>query len=160
MSGYLLAKDAPNGKQGTAFITLHKDTGDEIHELFSAKKVNMKVDYQKTDFKVIGTTTIQKKTTGASKTGTMTIYQGTPLFIEMAREYESKGKVLYFDMQVINSDPSTSIGTQKIAYYGCSLDSIPLSILDADADFLEQEVGLSYTSFEVLESYNDPATLG
>ena len=157
---YLLAQDAPNGKQGKAFITLHKDTGEEIHELFSAKKINMKVDYTKTDFKVIGTTTIQKKTTGASKTGTMTIYQGTPLFIEMAREYEAKGKVLYFDLQVTNEDPSTSIGKQTIAYYDCSLDSIPLSILDADADFLEEEVGLSYRAFEVLSTFNNPATLG
>lgn len=157
---YLLAQDAPNGKQGKAFITLHKDTGDEIHELFSAKKINMKVDYTKTDFKVIGTTTIQKKTTGASKTGTMTIYQGTPLFIEMAREYEANGKVLYFDLQVTNEDPSTRIGKQTIAYYDCSLDSIPLSILDADADFLEEEVGLSYRAFEVLSTFNDPATLG
>lgn len=157
---YLLAQDAPNGKQGKAFITLHKDTGDEIHELFSAKKINMKVDYTKTDFKVIGTTTIQKKTTGASKTGTMTIYQGTPLFIEMAREYEANGKVLYFDLQVTNEDPSTSIGKQTIAYYDCSLDSIPLSILDADADFLEEEVGLSYRAFEVLSTFNNPATLG
>lgn len=157
---YLLAQDAPNGKQGKAFITLHKDTGEEIHELFSAKKINMKVDYTKTDFKVIGTTTIQKKTTGASKTGTMTIYQGTPLFIEMAREYEANGKVLYFDLQVTNEDPSTSIGKQTIAYYDCSLDSIPLSILDADADFLEEEVGLSYRAFEVLSTFNNPATLG
>lgn len=157
---YLLAQDAPNGKQGKAFITLHKDTGDEIHELFSAKKINMKVDYTKTDFKVIGTTTIQKKTTGASKTGTMTIYQGTPLFIEMAREYEANGKVLYFDLQVTNEDPSTRIGKQTIAYYDCSLDSIPLSILDADADFLEEEVGLSYRAFEVLDTFNNPATLG
>lgn len=157
---YMLAKDAPNGKLGKAFITLHKDSGDEIHELFSAKRINMKVDYQKTDFKVIGTATIQKKTTGASKTGSMTIYQGTPLFVEMAREYEANGKVLYFDMQVTNDDPSTAVGKQTIAYYGCSLDSIPLSILDADADFLEQEVGVSYTSFEVLENFTNPATLG
>ena len=158
--GYILAKDTLNGKQGKAFITLHKDTGDEIHELFSAKKVQTKVDYQKADLKVIGTPTIQKKVTGASKTGTMTIYFGTPLFTEMAREYEAKGKVLYFDMQVTNEDPTASIGKQTIAYYDCSLDSIPLSILDADADFLEQEVGFSYTTFEVLENFTNPATLG
>jgi len=157
---YMLAKDALNGKQGKAFITLHKTTGDEIHELFSAKKVQTKVDYQKADFKVIGTPTIQKKITGASKTGTMTIYLGTPLFTEMAREYEANGKVLYFDLQVTNEDASASIGKQTIAYYGCSLDTIPLSILDADADFLEQEVGFSYTTFEVLDSFTDPATLG
>ena len=153
---YLLAQDSLNGKQGKAFITI----GTDNYELFSVKKLNAKVDYQKADFKVVGTNTVQKKTTGASKTGTMTIYFGTALFTKMAREYEEKGKVIFFDMQVINDDPSTSVGKQTIALYGCSLDSIPLAMLDSEADFLEQEVGFSYTRFAVLDEFTDPATLG
>ena len=153
---YLLAQDSLNGKQGKAFITI----GTDNYELFSVKKLNAKVDYQKADFKVVGTNTVQKKTTGASKTGTMTIYFGTALFTKMAREYEEKGKVIFFDMQVINDDPSTSVGKQTIALYGCSLDSIPLAMLDSESDFLEQEVGFSYTRFAVLDEFTDPATLG
>lgn len=153
---FLLERDALNGKQGKAFITING----EINELFSIKKFNADVEYQKADFKVVGTTTVQQKTTGAKKTGTMTIYYGTPLFIKMASEYEKNGKVIYFDMQITNEDPATSVGSQTVAYYGCSLDKIPLSMLDADSDFLEEEVGFSYTSFEVLNSFNNPSALG
>lgn len=153
---FLLERDAINGKQGKAFLSLDG----ENHELFSIKKFQADVEYQKADFKVVGTTTVQQKTTGAKKTGTMTIYYGTPLFIQMAQEYEKTGKVVYFDMQIENEDPGTSVGKQTVAYYGCSLDKIPLSILDSDTDFLEEEVGFSYTSFEVLNNFNDPATLG
>ena len=153
---FLLERDALNGKQGKAFLTLNGVN----NELFSIKKFQTDYEFQKTDFKVVGTTTVQQKTTGVKKTGTMTIYYGTPLFVQMAQEYEKNGKVLYFDMQVENDDPSTSVGKQTIAYYGCSLDKIPLSMLDADAEFLEEEVGFSFTSFEVLEAFTAPAQLG
>jgi thiol-disulfide isomerase/thioredoxin len=153
---FLLERDALNGKQGKAFLTLNG----EINELFSIKKLQTDVEYQKADFKVVGTTTVQQKTTGAKKTGSMTIYFGTPLFIQMAQEYERNGKVIYFDIQVENDDPATSVGKQTVVYYGCSLDKIPLSMLDSDSDFLEEEVGFSFTSFEVLNNFNNPTNLG
>jgi thiol-disulfide isomerase/thioredoxin len=153
---FLLERDALNGKQGKAFLTLNG----EINELFSIKKLQTDVEYQKADFKVVGTTTVQQKTTGAKKTGSMTIYFGTPLFIQMAQEYERNGKVIYFDIQVENDDPATSVGKQTVVYYGCSLDKIPLSMLDSDSDFLEEEVGFSFTSFEVLDNFNNPTNLG
>ena len=153
---FLLERDALNGKQGKAFLTLNG----EINELFSIKQLQTDVEYQKADFKVVGTTTVQQKTTGAKKTGSMTIYFGTPLFIQMAQEYERNGKVIYFDIQVENDDPATSVGKQTVVYYGCSLDKIPLSMLDSDSDFLEEEVGFSFTSFEVLNNFNNPTNLG
>lgn len=153
---FLLERDALNGKQGKAFLTLNG----ENHELFSIKKLQTDVEYQKADFKVVGTTTVQQKTTGAKKTGTMTIYYGTPLFIQMAQEYEKNGKVVYFDIQVENDDPATSVGSQTVVYYDCSLDKIPLSMLDSDSDFLEEEVSFSFTSFEVLDNFNNPTNLG
>jgi hypothetical protein len=33
-------------------------------------------------------------------------------------------------------------------------------MLDADADFLEEEVSFSYTGLEVLNYFNNPAALG
>ena len=153
---FLLERDALNGKQGKAFLTIDGS----INELFSIKKFQTDYEFQKSDFKVVGTTGVQQKTTGVKKTGTMTIYYGTPLFVQMAQEYEKNGKVLYFDIQVENDDPATSVGKQTVAYYGCSLDKIPLSMLDADSDFLEEEVSFSFTSFEVLQQFTAPAQLG
>ena len=154
--GFLLERDALNGKQGSAIMTIDG----ENHELFGAKKVNTDAEFQESDFKVIGTTLVQKKTTGVNLTGTMTIYYGTPLFIKMVQEYIKTGKIPYFDLQIENDDPSTSVGKQTVVYYNCKLSKVPLSILDADADFLEEEVGFSYTSIEVLNWFTDPANVG
>ena len=55
---FLLERDALNGKQGKAFITING----EINELFSIKKFSADVEYQKADFKVVGTTAAALRT--------------------------------------------------------------------------------------------------
>lgn len=154
---FLLERDALNGKQGSAFMTLD---GQNI-EMFGMKKFQSDAEFQETDFKVVGTTLVQKKTTGVSLTGTMTIYFGTPHFLRLLREYLKTGRLPYFTLQITNDDPATSVGTQTVVLYNVKLQKLPVAMLDADADFLEMEVGFSYTNIEVLNYFNDtPAQLG
>lgn len=154
---FLLERDALNGKQGSAFMTLN---GQNI-EMFNMKKFQSDAEFQETDFKVVGTTLVQKKTTGVSLTGTMTIYYGTPHFLRLLQEYLKTGRLPYFTLQITNDDPATSVGTQTVVLYNVKLQKLPVAQLDADADFLEMEVGFSYTNIEVLNYFNDaPAQLG
>ena len=154
---FLLERDALNGKQGSAFMTLN---GQNI-EMFNMKKFQSDAEFQETDFKVVGTTLVQKKTTGVSLTGTMTIYYGTPHFLRLLQEYLKTGRLPYFTLQITNDDPATSVGTQTVVLYNVKLQKLPVAELDADADFLEMEVGFSYTNIEVLNYFNDaPAQLG
>lgn len=153
---FLLERDALNGKQGKAIITLDG----EVKELFQCKKLQTDAEFTEADFKVVGTTLVQKKTTGVNLTGTMTIYYGSPIFIRMVADYVKTGKIPYFDLQVENDDPATSVGKQTVVYTNCKLSKVPLSILDADTEFLEEEVGFSYTGVEVLDWFTDPAQVG
>lgn len=154
---FLLERDALNGKEGKAFMTLN---GRNI-EMFSLKKFQSDAEFQESDFKVVGTRLVQKKTTGVSLTGSMTIYYGTPHFLRILQEYLKTGKLPYFTLQVTNDDPSTSVGTQTVAFYNVKLQKLPIAILDAEAEFLEMEVSFSYTGIEVLNYFNDaPAQLG
>ena len=153
---FLLERDALNGKTGSAFITINGQN----EELFSLKKFQSDAEFQEADFKVVGTTLVQTKTTGVKLSGTFTIYYGTPLFIAMLQEYLKTGKLPYFTIQIINDDPSTTVGKQIVALYNCKLSKVPVAMLDADADWLEEEVGFSYTGLEVLNYFNAPAALG
>lgn len=153
---FLLERDALNGKSGNGFLTRNG----ENHEMFGLKKFQSDADFQESDFKVVGTTLVQKKTTGVSLTGTMTIYYGTPLFLEMAVEYLKTGKLPYFTIQIENNDPSTSVGNQVVVFYNVKLQKLPIAKLDADAEFLEMEVSFSYTGIEVLNWFHDPEQLG
>lgn len=154
---FLLEHDALNGKEGSAFMTIN---GRNI-EMFGMKKFQSDAEFQEADFKVVGTRLVQKKTTGVSLTGSMTICYGTPHFLRLLQEYIKTGRLPYFTLQITNEDPSTSVGTQTVVFYNVKLQKLPVAMLDADADFLEMEVSFSYTSLEVLNYFNDvPEQLG
>ena len=153
---FLLERDALNGKSGSAVMTIDG----ENHELFQMKKFSSNAEFQESDFKVVGTTLVQKKTTGVTLTGTMTIYYGTPYFIKLLQDYLKTGKLPYFTLQITNDDPGTTVGKQIVALYNCKLSKVPVAMLDADTDWLEEEVSFSYTGLEVLNYFKDPETLG
>ena len=153
---FLLERDALKGKSGSAVMTVDG----ENHELFQMKKFQSDAEFQESDFKVVGTTLVQKKTTGVTLTGTMTIYYGSPYFIKLLQDYLKTGKLPYFTLQITNDDPGTTVGKQIVALYNCKLSKVPVAMLDADSDWLEEEVSFSYTGLEVLNYFNDPATLG
>ena len=153
---YLLERDALNGKEGRALCTVN---GKQI-ELFGVK--NLKIDYSldSSDFKVVGTRLVQKKTTGIQLTGSMTIVYGTPTFKQMIKDYMTTGAIPYFTLQITNNDPATTVGEQTIALYNCRLNSGNIAQLDADADFLTEDVSFDFTQFEILKSFHDPERLG
>lgn len=153
---FLLERDALNGKSGKAIVT---ENG-RNQELFGLKKLQLDAEFQESDFKVVGTTLVQKKTTGVTLTGSLTIYYGTPLFLSMLQTYIRTGRLPYFTIQVTNDDPSSSVGVQTVAVYNCKLSKVPIAMLDADAEWLEEEVTFSYTNIEVLNAFNAPAQLG
>lgn len=153
---FLLERNALNGKSGSGFMTIDG----ENHEMFGLKKFQSNAEFQESDFKVVGTTLVQKKTTGVSLSGSMTIYYGSPYFLRLLQEYLRTGKLPYFTIQITNDDPTTSVGTQTVVFYNVKLQKLPVAMLDADSDFLEMEVGFSYTGIEVLNWFNDPTQLG
>ena len=78
----------------------------------------------------------------------------------MLQTYLKTGRLPYFTVQVTNDDPSSSVGMQTVALYNCKLSKVPVAMLDADAEWLEEEVSFSYTNVEVLNAFHNPDTLG
>ena len=153
---YLLERDAINGKEGRAICTIN---GRQI-EMFGMKKVQIDYDLQEADFKVVGTRLVQKKTTGITLTGSMSIYYGTPEFKDLVLSYMKSGELPYFTMQITNDDPSSTVGIQTIALYNVKLQKGVLALLDADSDFLTEDVSFSFTGFEIISAFNSPLNLG
>jgi hypothetical protein len=78
----------------------------------------------------------------------------------MLRTYLKTGKLPYFSFQIINDDPSTSVGRQTVVLYNVKLSKVPVAMLDADAEFLEEEISFSCTNVEILDAFHDPTVLG
>ena len=158
MSQYLLARDTVAGMEGTAVMT---DSSGKNRVLFQLTKIKTVADIQSTEMKVVGTRVIQDKAAGAKQTGTATLYYGSPYFTQMVLEYLHTGVMPYFDIQITNSDPTTSIGSQVMAYYGCTLTgTIPLSILNDEEAMLNYDFNFAYTKVARLQAFNDPTQLG
>lgn len=154
---YLLAKDTINGAEGKVFITVD---GKNI-EVAGMRNIHANADVQSGDMRVIGTSRIQDKPNGAKLTGTGNIYYGTNLFTDMVLAYINESRMTEFDIQITNSDPTTSVGSQVMAYYGCHLTgTIPLSVLDSEESMLNYDFNFAYTRVARLQAFNDPVQLG
>ena len=154
---YLLAKDTVNGAEGKVFVTID---GKQI-EVAGMRNITTNAEIQGNDMRVIGTRTIQNKANGAKLTGTGNIYYGSPLWTDIVLEYINSGKMTQFDIQITNTDPTTTIGSQTMAYYGCELTgTIPLSILNSEEAMLNYDFNFTYTRVAKLQGFNDPTAYG
>ena len=157
---YLLARDTVNGAEGTVFVTRN---GQNV-EVVGMKNIQTTASIQSTDMRTIGTQSIQDKPNGAKKTGKGNVYygsNGSNLFRDMVLNYIQNGVTEYFDIQINNSDPTTSVGSQIAAYYGCHLTGdIPLSILDDEKAMLSYDFNFAYTRVAMIQKFTDPTNVG
>ena len=154
---YLLAKDTVNGAEGKIVVTID---GRNI-EVACMRNITTNAEIQSNDMRVIGTRKVQNKNNGAKLTGTGNIYYGTNLFTDMVLQYINTGVMPEFSIQITNNDPTTSIGSQVMAYYGCTLTgTVPLSILNDEEAMLNYDFNFAWTDVARLQAFSDPAKLG
>ena len=157
---YLLARDTVNGAEGTVFVTRN---GQNV-EVVGLKNIQTTSSLQSQDMRALGTRSIQDKPNGTKLTGKGNVYygsNGSNMFRDMVLNYIQNGVTEYFDIQINNTDPSTSIGNQIAAYYGCHLTGdIPLSILDDEQAMLNYDFNFAYTRVAMIQKFTDPTNVG
>lgn len=156
---FLLERDTVNGALGMAYVTRN---GQNV-ELIGFKNIQTMASIQTQDMKNVGTTRVQDKPNGAKQTGKGNIYygsNGSNMFRDMVLNYINNGVMEYFDIQIINNDPTVSMGNQIGAYYGCHLTGdIPLSILDSEESMLNYDFNFAYTNAGMLQKFSDPTNV-
>ena len=154
---YLLAQDTINGAEGKIVIT--RD-GQNI-TIAGMRNITTNAEIQGNDMRVIGTRKIQNKNNGAKLSGKGNIYYGTNIFTDMVLEYINTGVMPQFDIQITNYDPTTTVGSQVMSFFGCTMTgTIPLSILNDEEAMLNYDFEFAYTDVQRLQAFNDPANLG
>ncbi|MBO9600176.1 MAG: phage tail tube protein [Cohnella sp.] len=151
----LHARDTISGQEGRAYAQI----GEEQHEMFYIKSLEATVEKSKVEVKTLGRRGTQHKANGWNGTGSMTIYYVTSRFRELMNDYVQDGKDTYFDIQVVNEDPNSSIGKQTVTLTGVNLDSVIIAKLDTEADFLEEEVAFTFEGFNIQESFTEPSNV-
>ncbi|OXM15224.1 phage tail tube protein [Paenibacillus herberti] len=150
----LNAGDTLSGHSGTAFATI----GQQSIEMFYVKNLKATAKKNKADIKTLGSRITQKKATGWEGTGTMTIYYVTTKFREMMKQYIDNGIDTYFDIQVTNDDPASTIGKQIVTLIGVNLDEVVMASLDVESDALEEEIPFTFHNVDIGKSFNEPTS--
>lgn len=72
---------------------------------------------------------------------------------EIAHKYKSTGIFPYFDIQVSNEDPTSSIGRQTVTLSGCLIEDFTLAKYSADEDLLTEELSGTFEDWDMPEKF-------
>ena len=146
----LLAQDVISGQDGWVYATDNR--GNVVHcgdiKSISATITRNKVEIRTLNYNAAGTSRVkgrQQKVVDWSGAGTVTMYHLSPFWIGQINNYIQTGKDWYFTMQVINDDPGSNVGKQRITLTECNMDNIEIAKLDVNADTLESTFNFTFS---------------
>lgn len=150
---YMKFADTISGTEGRAYTIIDGTR----EEMFYLKNIEAKIEKSKSEGKTLGKRGTQYKSTGWKGSGSATLYYATSKFREMMLKYIKKGTDTYFDMQIVNEDPASTIGTQTIILRNVNLDSIIIAKLDLDSDDpLDEDIDFSFEDVDIIDSFTTP----
>lgn len=150
MANTMNAKDAISASLAECFVTIDGNR----YNFMQAINLEARFEKKKTEIPILGKTGRGNKSTGWSGTGSATFHYNTSIFRELMVRYKNTGEDLYFDIQVTNEDPTSSVGRQTVILKDCNVDGGILAKFDADADYLNEDMDFTFEDFEMPEKFN------
>lgn len=147
----LKAWDAINGAEGVCYATIDGNREDMIY----VKNIDAKIEKKKSEIRVLGQTGAKHKANGWSGTGSMTMYYVTSAFRKMMRKYVKTGVDTYFDLYIVNEDPSSEIGKQHIWLKQVNIDSLSIGKLDINETELDEDLDFTFNDVEIISEFDD-----
>lgn len=145
------AKDTVSASLAECYATI-----DGIrYNLMQAINLEATMEKNKTEVPILGKTGKGNKSTGWTGAGSATFHFNTSVFRKAMKAYKDTGMDFYFDIQITNSDPTSSVGRQTIILKDCNLDSILLAKFDADGEYLDEEMDFTFEDWEMPEVFNE-----
>ena len=144
------AKDVVSASLAECFVTID---GNRYNFM---QAINLEANFEKTKsgVPILGKTGKGNKSTGQKGTGNATFHYNTSVFRELLYRYKNTGEDIYFDIQVTNEDPTSSVGRQTVILKDCNLDGGILTKFDADAEYLDETIDFTFEDFEIPEKFS------
>ena len=142
-------KDAISGSLAKCFVTIEG----KRFNFMQAINVKAEMEKNKVEVPILGKTGKGNKAAGWKGTGSATFHFNTSIFREVLQEYTRTGKDLYFDMQIVNEDPTASVDKQTIMLIDCNLGGGIIAQFDADADYLEDEFDFTFEDWKLVDKF-------
>lgn len=145
------SKDAISAKLAECYVTI----GDNRYSFMQAINLEASFKKAKTEVPILGKTGVGNKSTGWSGTGSAKFHYNTSIFREMLLDFKNTGEDIYFDIQISNEDPTSSVGRQTIVLVDCNIDGGILAKFDADGKYLDEDINFTFEDFKMPETFAD-----
>ena len=144
-----VSKNAISAREATAYMTVDGKS----FELYYAKDLKATIRKNKEEILALGSRGKGYKTTSWEGSGTLTIYEVTSEFKRVFLEYIKRGKDLYFDLQIVNEDPSSDSGREVKMLTNCNFNDILIANFSASDSVLEQSMSFTFEDVQLLEKF-------
>lgn len=143
------AKDAVSAALAECYVTIDGNR----YNFMQAINLEAKVEKTKSEIPILGKTGKGNKTTGWSGSGSATFHYNTSIFRQLLYQYKETGEDIYFDIQVTNEDPTSSVGRQTVILKDCNVDGGILAKFDADSEYLDEDMDFTFEDWEMPETF-------
>ncbi|MBY2476361.1 phage tail tube protein [Clostridioides difficile] len=144
------ARDTISASKAECYVTIKG----KRYNFMQAINLEAKMEKNKSEVPILGSTTKGNKSTGSKYTGSATFHYNTSIFRELLYRYKETGEDIYFDIQVTNEDPTSSAGRQTIILKDCNMDSGIIVKFDADGEYLDEDMDFTCEDWELVEKFN------
>lgn len=145
------ARDSVSSKLAKCYVTIDG----KRYNFMQAIDVEAKIEKTKVEVPILGKTGYGNKATGWKGTGSATFHYNTSIFRRLLLNYKNTGEDIYFDMEIINEDPTSSVGRQSIILIDCNIDGGVLAKFDAKGEYLEEDWDFTFEDFKMPEEFKE-----
>ena len=125
------------------------------YRFMQAINLEASIEKKKMQVPVLGRMGRGNKGVGWSGSGKATFHYNSSLFRELLSRFKESGEDMYFDIQITNEDPVSSVGRQTVILKDCNLDGGVLAKFSAEDEYLEEELRFTFEDFEIPEKFTE-----
>lgn len=145
------AKDAVSAKLAKCYVTTPDG---KRYNMMNLINFEAKYEMKTAEVPLLGRPSAGNKITGYTGTFSGTLHFNSSIFRDMFFKFQNTGEATYFEIQVENSDPTTSVGTQTTIYRDCLITSGIISKFDADGEYLDEEIEGTFETADNPQKFN------
>lgn len=143
------ARDAVSAAMAQCYITIDG----QRYNFMQAINLEAKIEKTKTEVPILGRPGKGNKSVGWKGTGSATAHYNQSVMRKLLEKFKDTNVDTYFEIQVINEDPTSSVGRQTVILSDCNMDGGILAKFDADGEYLDEEFDFTFDDFMIEESF-------
>ena len=143
------AKDSVSASLAECYITIDGERYNFMQLITFESSWNVNI----TEIPILGQVGKGHKPTYGSGEWSGTAHYNQSVIRGMMLRYKNEGYMQYFDIQVTNEDPTSSVGRQTIILKDCLVEGGILAKFDADSEYLDEDLSGTFEDWEMPERF-------